>query len=198
MTKYRLYPTLLDAFTRFQLGVATEENLLNRINRVRDFDEIQLEKMNRGTRFEKAVLNNEDHNFDPKIVDEFRKLLPKSYSTQTELKFNHEDIQFYGYADVVGFPRIIDIKTTSNYRPEIYLNSFQNLYLYALKDQGFQSMEYIIYDFTQIHHLILKVEDIDFQNLLDKMVEFTNFLEDNREFITDKKIFVDPIQGSLF
>jgi hypothetical protein len=198
MVKYRIYPSLLDEFARFINGKISRENLLNRINRIRDFDEDTFQRMQRGIRFENAVLKGARHDFKPQSIDAVRSLLPKEYKTQYPTHFIHENVQVYGFADVVGERRVIDIKTTANFRPEKYQNSFQNLYLYALKNAGAESMEYIVYDFEKIHHLAYQVEEINFQPYLDNIILFREFLEEQRGQITDPKIFVKPQASQLF
>ena len=198
MVKYRVYPSLLDEFGRFLNGKVTKQNLLNRINRVRDFDEDTYQRMQRGIRFEKAVLKDNKHDFKPQVIKEVKAMLPKEFSCQYGVSFIYEDIQVYGFADVVGERRIIDLKTTANFRPEKYQTGFQNLYLYALKEHGAETMEYIVYDFERIYHLIYRVEEMNFQPYFDNILAFREFLEENRSEITDPKILVKPKDGQLF
>ena len=198
--KYRLYPTLLNEFGKY-LGSPTLEmrtQLLNRINRIRDFDDATLKRMKNGSNFEDAVLKKKPHVFEKKIVEEIRNMLPTSRIEQMPIKFTHQNIQFYGYADVVGEGKVIDIKTTSSYKPNKFQHNFQNLYMYAHKDKGCTSMEYIIYDFTEIHIETYSLATYDFGAMLHHMELFTEFLEENRPFITDKKIFVEEVSGGLF
>jgi CRISPR/Cas system-associated exonuclease Cas4 (RecB family) len=136
--------------------------------------------------------------FEKKIVEEIRNMLPTSRIEQMPIKFTHQNIQFYGYADVVGEGKVIDIKTTSSYKPNKFQHNFQNLYMYALKDRGCNSMEYIIYDFKEIHIETYSLATYDFGAMLHHMELFTEFLEENRPFITDKKIFVEEVSGGLF
>lgn len=198
MVKYRFYPSLLDEFGRFLAGKVTKQNLLNRLNRIRDFDEETFQRMQRGIRFENAVLKNTRHDFKPQIIKEVKAMLPKDFSSQFSVSFIFKDIQVYGFADVVGERRIIDLKTTANYTPQKYQSGFQNLYLYALKDYGAETMEYIVYDFERIHHLVYKIEEMDFQPYFDNMLAFREFLEENRNEITDQKVFVKPKENQLF
>ena len=198
--KYRLYPTLLNEFGKY-LGSPTLEmrtQLLNRINRVRDFDDATLKRMKKGSIFEDAVLKKKPHVFENKIVEEIRNMLPTSRIEQKPIKFTHQNIQFYGFADVVGEGKVIDIKTTSSYKPNKFQHNFQNLYMYALKDKGCSSMEYIIYDFKEIHIETYSLATYEFGAMLHHMELFTEFLEENRPFITDKKIFVEEVSGGLF
>lgn len=198
--RYRVYPTLLNTFAKYLSNPSLENrnSLLNRINRISDFDEETLTKFRKGTSFEDAVLKNKKSDFDTVIIEKVKEMLPKSYVSQLAVKFNYGEVQFYGFADVAGEGRVIDIKTTSSYKENKYKTNFQNLYLYALKDQGFTQMEYIIYDFENIIHEIYPLETYDFSLQLHYMEMFKEFLEENRRFITDKKIFVEPQVGGLF
>ncbi|MCP9753718.1 hypothetical protein EGI26_00890 [Lacihabitans sp. CCS-44] len=198
--KYRLYPTLLNEFGKYLSSPTLEmrTQLLNRINRIRDFDDATLKRMKKGSNFEEAVLKNKPHAFENQIVEKVRNMLPTSRVEQMPIKFTHQNIQFYGFADVVGEGKVIDIKTTSSYKPNKFQHNFQNLYMYALKDRGCTEMEYIIYDFKEIHIETYYIATYDFSAMLHHMELFTEFLEDNRQFITDKKIFVEEGSGGLF
>jgi hypothetical protein len=198
--RYRVYPTLLNEFAKYLSSPSLENRnaLINRINRVSDFDDETLAKFRKGVNFEDAVIKDKPSNFEKEIIDEVRSILPKNYTSQLAVKFNHAGVQFYGYADVVGEGRVIDLKTTSNYKPNKFKTNFQNLYLFALKEKGFTQMEYIIYDFQTIHHEVYPIHNYDFSLQLHYMEMFTEFLDENRRFITDKKIFVEPQIGGLF
>jgi CRISPR/Cas system-associated exonuclease Cas4 (RecB family) len=198
--KYRVYPTLLNEFGKYLSSPTLEmrTQLLNRINRVRDFDDDTLRRMKKGVNFEDAVLKNKPHDFDNEVVEKVKTILPGVRVTQMPIKFTHQNIQFYGFADVVGEGRVIDIKTTSSYKLNKFQHNFQNLYMYALRNQGCTSMEYIIYDFKEIHIETYPLATYDFSAMLHHLELFTEFLEDNRKYITDKKIFVEEVSGGLF
>lgn len=198
--KYKFYPTLLNEFSKYQKSKSAEskQKLLNRINRVIDFDVATLARFKKGVSFEDEVLKSKPKETDKEAIKETRLLLPKNYQTQQLVKFTHKEILFYGYADVVGESRVIDLKTTSNHKPGRHDFNFQNLYLFGLKDMGFKSMEYIIYDFNQIHVESYPIQDFDFNQYLTEMEAFAHFLEENRTLITDPKIFVKAEGNGLF
>jgi hypothetical protein len=198
--KFKVYPTLLNSYQKY-LNEPTEvakQELINRINRVNDYDLETLNRFKKGTSFEDAVLKNHQHEFDHSKVLELRSMLPERYISQKLIKFTHKNIQFYGYADVVGDHKIIDIKTTSKYKSNKYVDNFQNLYLYGLKDMGFTEMEYLIFDFEKIHVEKYALKTFDFEHMLSKMEDFATFLDINRGLIRDKKIFIEPQIGGLF
>jgi hypothetical protein len=200
MVKYRLYPTLLDEFQRYREEKVSIDELLNRINRVRDFDDVQWARMQRGTRFEKAVVSGHAGEFSAAAVEEVRTYLPARFKTQYPVKCVLENSLIYGYADVVGEKRVIDLKTTRTFFAEKYLNSYQNLYLYALEALGCTRMEYVVYDFQRVHHLVLNREDVDLDRYSAGIRLFEAFLEEHRASIVDERIFVktDTKSPNLF
>lgn len=196
--RYQIYPTLLNQFHKYLLVKSQEpeneqvarQELLDRINRVPITDEELLKKFKRGNNFEKAVIEFADHDFDENLVEKVRSLLPRRAFKQKYISFEYENIKFYGYADIVGENRIIDIKTTSDYSGNAHQYNFQTLYLFGMKEQNFQTMEYIITDLKEVFIEKYTLENFDFQPMLDEMILFTEFLEQNRAEITDTKIFV--------
>jgi hypothetical protein len=199
-TKYRVYPTLLNAFGKYLASPSemAKLELLNRINRVPDFDTDTLSKLKKGISFEHAVLKNTMHRFDPAHIEAVRELLPKRNVTQKKVSFNHHSIHFYGIADVVGEGRVIDLKTTSRYKSGKFSYNFQTLYLFALKNAGCHTMEYIVYDFENIYIEKYTLENIDFGLMLHQMEWFAEFLDQNRPLIKDKKIFIEASEYDLF
>ncbi len=201
LLSFQFYPTLLNEFSKY-LKSPDEihfRQLLNRINRVADFDQDTLERFRKGISFEDAILKNRAHSYDPLIVAAVKEMIPKRRVTQKLIQFTHQNIRFYGYADVVGERRIIDIKTTSHYRPGKYAFNFQNLYMYGLRNEGCDQMDYIVYDFNEIHIETYYALDYDFGLMLHQMELFAEFLTENRKYITDKKIFIEkPFGGGLF
>jgi hypothetical protein len=98
-------------------------------------------------------------------------------------------VLFYGYVDLIGKYKAVDLKTTRSYQKDRYLNNHQNLYLHALKRKGIRLMEYVITDFTDVY-----VESYPLTHPIERQLEeirqFKQFLDQHRELITDKKIFV--------
>lgn len=201
MLRYQFYPTLLNEYHRYAANPTKEafDELLGRINRVPITDPELLKKFGKGISFEDAVLKNKKHSFDSKLVNEAKKMLPKRHKSQQFIQFIHKEIRFYGYADVVGEGRVIDIKTTKTHRPNRHDYNFQNLYLYALKDVGFRKMDYLICDFEQLYVETYDIATYDFDYLLKEMEDFAAFVEEHKALITDKKILIeDTGDGLLF
>ena len=106
--QYRIYPTLLNTFARFQQGYLTEQELLDRINRV---PIPQTQAQAKGVSFEEAVIKGTDEDFfNPEVLRKARALLPRPMTeTQVYCQYQLGDVLLYGYVDVVGKTR----KTTT-------------------------------------------------------------------------------------
>ncbi len=188
MIKYRFYPTLLNAFSRYlRGGNFSDQDLLAMINRV---PAPTTEAQARGVSFEEAVIKGtNEEQFNPDILAKVRKLLPRPIvDVQVYCQWEIDDVLFYGYVDLIGKFKAVDLKTTSSYGKDRFLNNHQNLYLHALKRKGIKLMEYVITDFEDVY-----VESYPLTHPIDKQLEeirlFKAFLNEHREQITDKKIF---------
>ena len=195
MTRYRIYPTLLNTFSLYlheakntegQLYVSFEE-LINRINRVY---KPPTEAQQRGVSFEDALLKGEEEEaFPASILAQMRAKLPHRFKTQFYTSVVVRDVELYGFVDVVAGNRAIDIKTTSSYQPDKFLHNHQNLYLLGLKRWNIKQLDYLITDFQEVYTEMYHYDTYDFEPLLNELFQFVDFLETNRERITDKKIF---------
>ncbi|GAB3251562.1 hypothetical protein GCM10027347_10070 [Larkinella harenae] len=191
MVKYRFYPTLLNVFSRYLTGGNMSlQQLLDTINRVPTPTTAAQE---RGVRFEDAVVKGEDEErFSADILEKFRRYLPRPIvETQVYCQYEIDDVLFYGYVDLIGKFKAVDIKTTSYYQHPRYTFNHQNLYLHALKKRGIRLMEYLITDFKDVY-----VESYSLTHPIEKQLEeirlFKQFLEEHRELISDPKIFITP------
>lgn len=188
---YRFYPSLLNVFSRYvNGGNFSAQELIDSINRVPTPTTAAQE---RGISFEEAIIKGtNEERFDPDIVKKVRKLLPRPIvETQVYCQLEIEDVLFYGYVDLIGKFKAVDLKTTASYQPGRYVHNHQNLYLHALKRKGIKLMEYVVTDFSDVY-----VESYTLTHPIDKQIEeirqFKVFLEEHRPLITDKKIFVAP------
>jgi hypothetical protein len=185
--KYRLYPTLLNLFDRFEKGYMNVEELINRVNRV---PVPQTEAQRKGASFEEAVIKGIDEDlFDYRILEKVRALLPRPMlKTQFYCEYQFDEVLLYGYVDVLGKLMAVDIKTTSSYIPGCYASSHQNFYLPALRAKGVRSLRYIVTDFKEVYQ-----EDYDhtlnFDHQIRQIRTFCEFLEQHRQQITDRRIF---------
>lgn len=189
MINYRFYPSLLNVFSRYARGGnLSAQELIDSINRVPSPTTAAQE---RGTSFEEAIVKGTNEaRFDPDIINRVRKLLPRPIvDTQVYCQWEIDDVLFYGYVDLIGKFKAVDLKTTASYQAGRYLHNHQNLYLHALKRKGIKLMEYVITDFSDVY-----VESYTLTHPIDKQLEeirlLKEFLEEHRPLITDKKIFV--------
>lgn len=201
--RYNFYPTVLNEYVRYLKNPSKDafQQLINRINRVPIIDSELREKFSKGISFEAAVLKNKPHGFPQTLVDEVKGYLPAKWKTQQLVELIHGPIRFYGYLDVIGDQRVIDIKTTQTYMAGKHDTNFQHLYAYALREKGVKTMEYIICDFKQIYVEKYEVATYPYAELFQKMEAFAQFIEENKGRITDPKIRIeikDSPQMSLF
>lgn len=187
MIRYRLYPTLLNAFARFCSGKITEKDLLNAINRVKlPATPEQL----KGISFENAVIKGEDEdNFPAHIISQVRSLLPRPMvATQVYCEYKMDDVQIYGYVDVIGKSLAVDIKTTRSYSENQFAANHQNFYLLALKGRGINTLRYVITDFVDVFQENYQLQT-DFSIQREQVRLFCEYLEAHRGKIIDRKIF---------
>jgi hypothetical protein len=191
MVNYRFYPSLLNTFSRYLTGGnLSMQQLVDSINRVPTPTTAAQE---RGTSFEEAVIKGTDEErFNPEILKKVRKLLPRPIvDTQVYCQWQIDDVLFYGYVDLIGSFKAVDLKTTASYQPGRFVSNHQNLYLHALKRKGIKLMEYVVTDFTDVY-----VESYSLTHPIEKQLDeirlFKAFLEEHRALISDKKIFVQP------
>lgn len=196
--RYRIYPTLLNAFLRYERQAAVlademgaKQELLDRINRV---PQPTTAPQQRGIDFESALVTGEGQEVFPEtILDRMRRQLPRRYRTQVYVKaVVRGDIEIYGVVDVLGGNRAIDIKTTARYEPPKFHLNPQNLYLLGLHRWGVDQLDYLITDFNDVYVESYHYATYDFEPLLDGLVRFSTFLEENRPMITDKKVLREP------
>ena len=185
--KYKLYPTLLNRFDRFEKGYISETELLNSVNRL---PVPQTEAQRKGVSFEEAVIKGiDEEEFDPEIISRVRALLPRPMlKTQVYCEYQLEDVLLYGYVDVLGKMVAVDIKTTSNYQPGCYAISHQNFYLPALRGKGVRSLKYVITDFKDVYQEEYD-HSMDFSSQMRQIKSFCEFLDTHRAEITDLRIF---------
>jgi hypothetical protein len=184
---FRLYPTLLNLFDRFQKGYVSDNELIDRINRV---PVPQSLAQARGVSFEEAVIKGTNEEaFDSEILRKTRLLLPRPMlKTQVYCEYQLGTVLLYGYVDLIGKILAVDIKTTANYRPGCYAQSHQNFYLPALRTKGIRTLRYVITDFKEVYYEDFQ-QGLDFSVQEQQISAFCDFLETHRSQITDRRIF---------
>jgi uncharacterized protein Usg len=204
---YRIYPTLLNSFAYYEsetldsqgnILVNTQE-MLDRINRVR---KPTTQAQQRGIDFEKAVVTGENEDdFKEGIIEKARALLPQKYKTQFYSEARYKNCLIYGYVDLVGGDRAVDLKSTRRYEPDRFALNHQNFYLLGLEKYGIKTLDYVITDFEEVYQETYLLDSYDFKPLFQQVDNFVDFLEQHKKMIRDKKIFdkkTDNNQLSLF
>ena len=204
---YRIYPTLLNSFAYYEsrtldsqgnILVDTQE-MINRINRVK---RPTTQAQQKGIDFEKAVVTGENENdFKEGIIEKARELLPPKYKTQFYCETQYKQCKIYGYVDLVGGDRAVDLKSTRRYERNRFILNHQNLYLLGLSKWGVKTLDYVITDFEEVYTETYHIDSYDFTPLYQQIDNFVDFLNQHRRMIRDKKIFdkkTDSNQLSLF
>ena len=151
-----------------------------------------------------AFFNNRTFTFPISICREFSDYYNGALSqvhTEAILPTRYGDVLLYGYIDELMPTSIHDIKTTGKYTVGKYKNGWQHIvYPYCLNanDIHINDFEYNVllieekasgtnYEtFTEYYNYI---PETDVPRLMGFVESFIAFLEENRELITDKKIF---------
>lgn len=192
---YHIYPTLLNTYSLFNRKVkdgngelfVNFDQMISSINREA---KPATAPQTKGVNFENAVITGKGEDaFADTILDKIRAKLPAKYKTQVFTKFVVRNVEIYGYIDVLGEGRAIDLKTTSNYKSGKYSNNFQNLYLLGLRNKGITQLDYLVTDFNEVYVESYNVRQFNFNPMLEEIETFTKFLELNKSLITDRKIF---------
>jgi uncharacterized protein Usg len=204
---YRIYPTLLNSFALFEnqttdaQGVVIVDmwEMIDRINRVK---KPTTEAQQKGIDFEKAVVTGDNEDlFGEGIIEKARALLPSKYKTQFYSEARYKNCLIYGFVDLVGGDRAVDLKSTRRYEPNRFEYNHQNLYLLGLEKYGVKTLDYVITDFEEVYQETYSLDAYNFKPLFQQIDNFVDFLEQHKRLIKDKKIFdkkTDNNQLSLF
>lgn len=192
---YRFYPTLLNSFSLYESQIrdtsgkiiVDEIELIERINRIK---KPSTKAQQKGVDFERAVILGENEElFEEGIIDQARSLIPQKYRTQFYLESRYKNTQIYGYVDGIGDSIAFDLKSTSFYESGRFQNNHQNLYLLGLQKYGIERLDYVVTDFKTVYVETYELNTYDFNPLYIQIEKFILFLEENKKFIKDKKIF---------
>lgn len=206
--QYKIYPSLLDNFTRYLNSDQDEafKGFIDKINRV----PFTSEAASKGTAFNVLVdsINNgydklgevatkfDGFEFSTDLVKEFADYFKGSlsqYRTHGTLKTSYGDVLLYGDIDELRGDIAFDIKTTGRYEFPKFIRNWQHrLYPYCLHQEGIpiKEFEYTVTDFKNTYQERYAVDIPKFEKELTQHVEhLINFIETHRDLITDKKIF---------
>lgn len=202
-TKHNFYvtPTLIDSFLWFErFGRPQDkfEELINKINKVPiEFPE----SAKKGVAFEDCVnltisgqeiYKKDSFIFDSHLVNKVANKLKNNIGTQVWIEktvpFEFGSVRVGGFVDYDYSDKIIDLKTTANYKLGKY-KEYQQHRAYGLIKPEKKEFIYFVTDFdnTYIEPYINKKSNHD--EFLYNTGLFWEFTQENINLITDKKIF---------
>lgn len=145
-----------------------------------------------------ATYNNRQFNFPISICREFADYYKGALTQQrveAVLPTCFGDVLVYGVIDELMPMSVHDIKTTGSYYVGKFKDHWQHLvYPYCLMQNGsdVRLFEYNITDFRATYtESYTFVPERDIPILINHCEDFIRFLNDNRDLITDKKIFAE-------
>lgn len=200
----KVNPSILDCFSNVLTGKynKTESDLIQMINKTSAFK--QTEAMMKGVAFhsltdgsivpyrydsKREIISVEWFEFDAiitnKIIEERRGFFHEQWLSR-EIETRYGSVLIYGKCDDVGFNKMKDLKTCSQYYKECFSDSNQwRMYLYAGKSN---SLTYLITDFTCIYYEEY-FNYCDLEIVLRSRIEkYCEFLNDNIEKINIKNV----------
>lgn len=130
-----------------------------------------------------------------KFSNYFQKALTQVYVIG-DLETKYGTVELYGYLDMLLPDKACDIKTTGRYTAFKYRNGWQHkVYPYCLQKMGnmIDVFEYNITDFRNSWTETYNFTDKSILELTNLVEQFIEFLEMNKHFITDKKVFNEVI-----
>lgn len=146
----------------------------------------------------RATYNNRQFDFPISICREFANYYKGALTQQRVESILHTcfgDVLVYGVIDELMPMSVHDIKTTGSYYVGKFKDHWQHIvYPYCLMQNGsdVRLFEYNITDFKNTYtETYTFVPERDIPILVNHCEEFIRFLNDNRNLITDKKIFAE-------
>jgi hypothetical protein len=144
----------------------------------------------------KAHYNNRAFTFNIDLCQEFAGYFKGALTQQSVsgvVRTRYGEVQVYGNLDILMPFKVADIKTTAKYYAGKYRNNWQHIvYPFCLNQNGvpIHEFEYAITDFknTWTEWYVFKPER-DYPRLVEHCELLIEFLEQNRDLVTDKKIF---------
>lgn len=204
---YNVYPTLLDSFY-WAKRLGKWQELIDKINRVKsvDFPDAVL----KGMAFESVVNNclnkvynqkleiggkliyrKERFDFDSTLVDRVVYKLQNNTGMQKYIEGVVETsmgaVKCYGFVDFCYDDFYIDLKTTGTYKKDKYQINAQHK-CYPLIG-GKKSLTYLITDFNNIYQEPYLFTSEMKEKFIFELTEFLEWLNQNKNQITDSKIF---------
>lgn len=137
-----------------------------------------------------------DFTFPYSIIKQFTDRLEGYYSqlrTESILKTSKGDVLLYGVIDEIGQDDVTDIKTSGRYEFPKFLHAWQHrVYPYCLNQNGIK-VDRFTYRITDFSNYYEEVYPYNHERATAELVSicerFIDFVEMNRNKISDKKIF---------
>jgi hypothetical protein len=206
--KYHIYPSLLDSFAWYKKSEAENglQEFLDKLNRVQTAPS---DAMLRGIAFEKLLTDaalgkplhaKENGTFACHDIDVHEELVGKFEArlegsvrqvfVESVLDCAVGPVRVYGYVDNILRDTAIDTKTTGKYEFPKYLDSFQRpVYLEGLRSHGIDKFQFLVTDFRELYVEDYHYNPADTDRLIAAVNELVDFIEANRDRITDTKLF---------
>lgn len=143
-----------------------------------------------------VTYNNREFSFPYKLTIEISNQLKGALTQQHVegiLETKYGNVLLYGYLDQLMPFRIVDLKTTKQYKAFKYRKNWQHkVYPFCLNQNNvfINEFEYKITDFRKVYSEIYMCDkEKDLTALKNHCEAFIEFLEANKHLITDRKIF---------
>lgn len=201
--KHNFYvtPTLVDSFLwyeRFGCPQDKFEEIINKINKV----PIEYpEAAKKGVVFEDCVnltmsgqpiFKKDGFEFDESLVRKVAKKLSQSIGQQVWIEktvpFEYGNVRVGGFVDYDYTDKIIDLKTTGNYKLGKY-KEYQQHRAYGLIKPEKTDFIYFVTDFENTYIEPYKNKKSNHEEFLNNVSKFWEFTQENEHLITDLKIF---------
>lgn len=208
---YSIYPTLLDSFYWYKRGYNEKQEILDKINRIKGE---MPEAARKGIAFESCVndiiksgtanhpmlrdsfFEKDGFNFKGNLILKIAAKLANCSKMQEYIQANVNTpagvIKVYGFIDFSYPDKFIDLKTTGSYKDKKFKDYNQHKcypLLAQLNGRKVYDFLYYVTDFNDTYIEPYKHTSVLKDEFIRDLVEFTEFLEMNRELISDKKIF---------
>jgi|SRR5690606_4909969 len=194
---FYVYPTLLDGYN-YAKKSGNYQDVFDRINKVKkEMPEFVL----KGSSFEHCVnakidgINLYSHDgftFDNKLVDKIAYKLQNCTSKQKWIEkivpFSGGNLRVGGFVDYLFDDKIVDLKTTQNYRLSKYKDNNQTG-AYGLILPEKKEFIYLATDFTNYYIEPYKNTKDKHDEFISNVEEFYLFCKENESLIKDRKIF---------
>lgn len=212
--KYKFYATLLDSFAYYLSDVDNDDafqNFIDKLNRV----PFKSDVADKGSAFNELIdqliegapvfiekgnylitYDNKEYKFKKDVADDIAERVHDCFPqlfVKATLDTNRGNVELYGYLDYIKRNKVIDLKTTGRYVFPKYLNYWQSkIYPYCLNSMGVKvdTFEYLVTNFSNVF-----IEEYPYKPDKDiiEIKRFTeqliDFIELNRNLITDQKLF---------